>query len=325
MKFGRIQKIESFVEGVHMPVASLRLLGPIAIAAVLGACARAPEPVPAEQGLVVPGGAGLLFQVSGQRSNDDLTALAGLVRERLAAFGVDRVQIETIAPNRLRALVQGAKADRATRVEQLIARPVSMSITPVDPGLAFFAGLVGKLPKAGGVRVAEDRLGNLRYGKLVRIAYLVADDGQTLARFIRGLAPPKGQRLAVMNGAGGALAFLVNDPAPIENPVVTQVRVIAPDEGGSVAVGAELAKPFRTAFDDLVRASLHRPLAFVVDGQVVALPVVAGRARRGEIRIEPSPLAADEHLRPQAEQLAVKLKSWQLVGDFKLLKKVVTP
>jgi len=81
-------------------------------------------------------------------------------------------------------------------------------------------------------------------------------------------------------------------------------------------VVAELARPFQDPFRDLVRDNLHRPLAFLVDGELVALPVVASKSKRGEIRIQPSPLVDPAEARKQAERLATKLRAWQLVGTF---------
>ena len=296
----------------------------VLLVAALAGCPKAENSTPSELS-VSGGGAGLLFSVGGIRRHEAMTALATMVRKRLEAFGVRGAEVDVVLPGGVRVLVAGAGEDGARRIEQLVTRPVSIAITPVDPGRAFFESLRDRLPRDASLRVGVDQVGDLKHAKTVRIWYLASSDRTGLERFLDGLEPPAGRRLAVMTGSGGAMALLLPDPPAIQNPVLTRVRVIADEAGGRVSVGAELARPFRDPFDDLVRSNLHRPLAFVVDGEVRALPVVASRSQRGEIRIDPSPLAPEQDLRQQAERLAVMLKAWQLVGEFELVEKKITP
>jgi len=269
----------------------------------------APQAAPAEPG-------GLVFELLGKRPGQDMPALIGLVQARLEAFGVGGVQVKRAGERAIRIVGADQDPALADRIEQLLTRPVAMAIAPVDPGKQFFEQVAAGLPAGAKLRVARDKLGDLAHQKTAKIWYLAADDPAALEARLKTLTPPAGFRLAPMRGTGGAVAYLVPDPAPIPNPMLTQVAV----EGGAddpVVVVAELAKPFQRPFSDLVRANLHRPLAFLVDGEVVALPVVASKGRRGQIRIEPSPLADEAEARKQAERLATKLRAWQLVGTFK--------
>ena len=100
---------------------------------------------------------------------------------------------------------------------------------------------------------------------------------------------------------------------------MTHINTTTSQEGSSVSVTAKLARPFQESFADLVRKSLDRPLAFIVDDQVVAVPVVGSKIIRGSIEIKPSPMVSPEQSARQAKQLAVRLKSWQLAGTFELV------
>ena len=262
---------------------------------------------------------GLVFELLGKRPGQDMATLVGLVQARLAAFDVQGVTVARAGERAIR--IEGADQDPAlaARIEELITRPVAMAIAPVEPGKDYFEQFAADLPAGGKLRVARDKLGDLAHGKTAKIWYLAADDPAALDAHLKTHPPPAGFRLAPMRGTGGAVAYLIPDPAPIPNPMLTRVAL----EGGAddpVVVVAELAKPFQNPFRDLVRTNLHRPLAFLVDGEVVALPVVASKNRRGQIRIEPSPLADEAEARRQAERLATKLRAWQLVGTFRVLR-----
>ncbi len=290
------------------------------LACSVAGCPQAPQEPAAEATAdkADTSGPGLYFELLGKRPGQEFGALISRVKARLAAFGVASVEVERVGERTLR--VRGAEGDPALtrRVEQLVTRPSAMAIAPVDPGRRFFEGLAEALPAEGGLRIARDKLGDLAHDKVSRIWYLAADDPAALDAFIAKTTPPEGLKLVPMRGPGGAVAYLVPDPPPMPNPMLVRVEV----EGGEdkpVAVVAELARPFQRPFRDLIRRRLNRPLAFLVEGEVVALPVVASKARRGQIRIEPSPLADPAQARKEAERLATKLRAWQLVGTFKRL------
>lgn len=294
----------------------------LVLAALVAGCPRAPqEPAsnPASNPVSKPAemsGPGLYFELQGKRPGQDFDALIGQVKARLAAFGVASVEVERVGERAIRVRGAEGKPALARRVEQLVTRPSAMAIAPVDPGKRFFEGLAYGLRADGGLRVARDKLGDLAHDKVSRIWYLAADDPTALDAFIAKTKPPAGFKLAPMRGPGGAVAYLVPDPPPLPNPMLIRVEVEGgPD--GPVVVVAELARPFQQPFRDLIRRRLNRPLAFLVEGEVVALPVIVTKARRGQLRIEPSPLADPAQARDQAERLATKLRAWQLVGTFK--------
>lgn len=238
--------------------------------------------------------------------------LVPLVRERLEAFGFANVQVNATAARHIRVRYLGPHQYDDTipeRIERVVGKPLVLAIAPVDPGEAFFAASVSRLPSTGGLRVGTDTLGIPGGSGVARIGYWAADDPAALVAHIKRVSPPPGRKLVTMRGRDGALAFLVHDPPPVNIQRPTRVRVDGQTDG-PVAVVMELDSRSREPVQELLRSSLYRPLAFLVDGEVVALPFVTTMEERGEIRIVPSPVASEGDALYDAESLASMLRTW---------------
>ena len=256
----------------------------------------------------------------GTDKQDDIVAR---VRERLDAFDRQAVAVKAEGDKGILVTLPGVDKGGLDRLQALLFEVPILDISPVETAEAYFAELKGKLPAKGGFRVGVDEFGDKRFDKMVAISYLAADDQDALRAFIEKVKVPEKKRLALMTGARGAIAYLLPDPAPIDNCKLFNVRIERDDEGKVQSVVAKLAKPFMQPFKDLIDVSLHRPVAVLVNGRVRAMPVIWKRRAFGDIHFLPSALAEPEQVEREAKQLAGALRNLALMGRLKLVSKRV--
>ncbi len=297
------------------------------VAMLATACPKGNESIPEnlDEILRAPkGNSVLVFSLKHVGKSAHFSAKANMVKMRLEAFGIHPVGVKSPQHGVIRVELPTTKANTIKKAEQLITRPSSMAIAPVMQGKKFFEELRSRLGKYPGLKIASDYVGIMRSDRKTKVTFLLSDDEKQLLQAIGEIKTPKGSRLVPMYSTSGAMAFLIPDPPSLQNPILTNIHPVIRPQWSGTGIGAKLARPYREAFSDLVRANLNRPLAFIVNGQVVAVPVVSSKIRKGSIEIAPSPTIDSEESKTQAKRLAVQLKSWQLVGSFKLVAKRVS-
>jgi hypothetical protein len=274
---------------------------------------------------VLGGGAGLLLQVGeGPAGPEDPGAMAEAARARLDAFGLSGAVVDWAAAGQLRVRLPGAGAAEAERAARLLCGTTRLAFSPLVADQGFFEALRARLPADGSVRLEVDRVSGLDPGRAVRLWYLTAASKDALAALLRGVEPPQGARLVLLDGPGAALATLVEQPPAVVNPLLSAVEVRSDGAGGAV-VAARPAAPFREPLAKLMRRSQDRPVAILVDEALAALPLVLEREGDEELLIAPSPLVPLVEARAQAERLAAQLRPWGLQINLRVLRQEITP
>ncbi len=277
-----------------------------------GACRPEADP------LFIPGGgAGLLFEVEGRAGSQ--RAMLEAVRERLRSEGVEGASADAVGERGLRVLLPGMDGARAREVEQLLLQPLRIDIAAVDDGEEYFASLRRTLAPGESVQVRSDA-----YAPGRATGYLQAGEARDLDDFLAVNAPPPGRRFARMRAPRAVLAFLVSDPPDIQNPVLRSVQALTDPEHSPPAVRARLAPPFRQGLSELTRRIEGRRLAILVSDRIRALPRVERPSDDGSLRIEPSPIVAEEAARAEARALAAGLNAWGLSHGLRLLRREIT-
>ncbi len=298
----------------------------MSLALFLTHCPKGQEGLPENiDGLLdSPAGSSVLIFSADIKSDSNLQAKANQVKMRLEAFGVKGIEVDPLKPANIRVQVPSVNSLLLEKIQQLITRPSSISIAPVVSKDDFFDKVKNRLKNYKGAKVQKDELGIMRTDRKTKVRFILTADAQQMHSLLKNMKTPEGTRLVPMWSDRGAMAFLVQHPAPMTNPVITHIKPVASQDTAGMGVEAELAKPYWDEFADLVRANLNRPIAIIVNDQVVAVPVVSSKIRRGTIVIKPSPMVKPEESQKQARRLAIELKSWQLVGNFKLVAKKIS-
>ncbi|NMB76999.1 MAG: hypothetical protein GYA21_17955 [Myxococcales bacterium] len=282
------------------------------LAVMLGACRPEADPL-----FIRGGGAGLLFEVEGRAGSQ--RAMLEAVRERLRSEGVGEFSAEAVGQRGLRVLLPGLDGARAREVEQLLLQPLRIDIAAVDDGEEYFAALRRTLGEGESVQVRFDA-----YAPGRATGYLQAAEARDLDDFLAVNAPPPGRRFARMRAPAAVLAFLISDPPEIQNPVLRSLQALVEPEHSPPAVRARLAPPFRQGLSELTRRMEGRRMAILVSDRIRALPRVERPSDDGSLRIEPSPIVAEEAARVEARALAAGLNAWGLSRSLRLLRREIT-
>jgi SecD/SecF fusion protein len=275
-------------------------------------------------GLVVKGGGvGFLFRVESPKQGGT-QAMADVVRKRLEALGVNAPTVVAEGEDRIRVLVPDLGESEADRFQGLLTRPTQVAFSLVDDGKEFFEALKNKLPGDGSVTMATETSRRSPEGPPAETCYLMATHRKKMEAFLKSVNPPEGRRLWILPGEWGVLAYLIEEPPTLRQPVVENVTVVTDEGSGQAAVELRFAKEHQVAFAELTRKNINRRLAILVDGEIRSIPVIQSAIESGRARIGASPITPVGVTEREARSLAAGIKAWGLAGGLSLIERCVT-
>jgi preprotein translocase subunit SecD len=277
------------------------------------------------------GGLELVYEIgrgTGREAGPPLAAAAAeqlvfVLRRRIESLELCRPDL-TVAGRELTVRLPAECGPASRRIKDLIVVGGRLEIREVDDGETL-ASAVGSAPP--GVTLAVDRWTDHRTGA-PRQARVLEGSTEALERFRARLAPdalPPALEALVAAGERGSRLYLVRREAALTRADLHDARVLADPGSGRAGVSAE----FNVRGTGLLRALTARRvgsrLAIVLDGRILAAPVVAGVISTGAVRIEVDAALEPARSAEAAHDLAVVLRTGVLPAPLTLARERAIP